>query len=120
MGISDMFLYPSCRHARKHHSKCHESGSDGIVGSFVLTLRNINQVKHVSGKAEAILILFLWAQLAISIVFSGVVAAIHTYNRSGILMANAMGNIHFLKPSRETRKPLIIPPSSKATTPMVP
>ena len=54
MGISDMFLYPSCRHTRKHHSKCHETGSDGVVGSFVLTLRNINQIKHVSGKAEAI------------------------------------------------------------------
>ena len=54
MGISDMFLYPSCRHTRKHHSKRHEAGSDGVVGSFVLTLRNINQIKHVSGKAEAI------------------------------------------------------------------
>ena len=89
MGISDMFLYPSCRHTRKHHSKCHEAGSDGVVGSFVLTLRNINQVKHVSGKAEAIPSCSMATQLAISIVLSGVVAAIHTYNRSGILMANA-------------------------------
>ncbi len=54
MAVADCFLQPSGGHAGEHHAKSHKAGADGVVGGLVLAFREINQVKHIGCKAEAV------------------------------------------------------------------
>jgi len=53
-SVPHLLLNPASHHARQHHAKSHQSGAESIDRRTALTTREVYQIKHISGKTEAV------------------------------------------------------------------
>ena len=56
--IPYLFFQPTGPHAGKHHTQCHETGAERIVGSLVFALTELHHKKSEGGKPKTIAQLF--------------------------------------------------------------
>ena len=58
MEVAQVVCHPAGNHAWNHHAQGLHGGADAEDGGAALTLREIDEVEHVGGEAEAVAELF--------------------------------------------------------------
>ena len=52
--IAREFLQRAAHQTGEHHAQSHEAGGEGVVRRGVLAARELQQVNHIGGEAEAV------------------------------------------------------------------